>query len=963
MDMFWQRSFSTSTASASYGECFYWDSFPGNKKRKFPKPSSYSGDTIEEDQLRFQLSWRSSKQSTGIPMKKLLAEEMSKENESRRRSPSVIARLMGLDGLPPKKPHHNQRKRTETSRPKVQKSGVFYSRRSSRKRSNDDQEFKDVSEVLDASKVETGGYSSQGTANSMLSDVEVPFIQQKFMEAKGLSKDEKSKGSEEFSDADSSTDIRLKFLRKPDSLFRKHLDDLQGATPQSRCGQISAMKSSHTLKNRNDCLGQQAGRETQLKHHSKCPQQHQEDYLSQSYGRYTAHSRLKVPKVPLAENNGPAIVPTTIVVLKPNLAQSHSTTRTTSSPCSSHHYPSGCAGNSVGFGIRNEEAELLGEKNVHQDIGFSRHNSRESRKIAREITRQMKNRFSNGSMKISTSRFRGYFADANSCDVSGSKSENDSDVTTWSYTDSIGWNKQHRWSSSLSSESSLIREAKKRLSERWKLTHRPHEIDLLSNGSTLGEMLAISENEVSPVSSSSGFCKEGCSEFRNHVRPAVWNDPLGISSRDGWKDGRVHTFSNFGSPRISTLDENCCRDKYVIRKDSSKWSKGKAAKGNLNQQEALLPNDQRFHVEKSQFPISSCSSNEENSDTSLDFHITAYRVQQNTEADTQSEHSLMVSGSSANTAMDSISVLTNAVDANDDDKVVLSEPSHYELSAPTSLNVVGSTGDLENLDSQVPSKQATLLHCPVSELESQVICKEADQPSPVSITEAPFTEDFSSGSECFESISADLHGLRMQLQLLKLESEAYQEGSMLLSSDDDGDEASVGFAEYQGIPRDEENWESMYMVDILVDSGINGVDPDTFLATWNSPECPVNPLIFEQLEKKYRILNPWSRAERRLMFDMINSKLLEMYQQYMDQHLHPSMKPARKIVWKWNTDELKEHLRKSLVMQNMELHTVAGKMVLAGEWQWLESREDIDVICREIEKLLVDELAAEVMAG
>ncbi|KAE8727283.1 putative Hydroxyproline-rich glycofamily protein [Hibiscus syriacus] len=356
MEKFWQRSFS-STASASIG---------GKKQRKYPKPSSYSGDTIDEDQLMFELGKRSLKQSAGIPMKRLLAEEMSKDNESRRRSPSVIARLMGLDGLPPKKPQHNHRKRTETSRPKVQKSGAIYSR-SSRKRSNDEQEFKDVSEV------------------------EVPFIQQKFMEAKGISRDEKSKDSEEFSDADSSMDIQLKFLRKPDSLFGKHLDDVQGATHQSRCGKISAMKSSHTLKNQNDCLDQNAGRETQLRHHNKSPQQHQEDYLSQYYGRYAAHSRLKVPKVRLEVNNGPAIVPTTTVVLKPNLGQSHSSTRTTSSPCSSHHYPSGCAGNFVNL---------------------------ESRKIAREITRQMKNRFSNGSMKISTSRFRGHAASAKECSLS-----------------------------------------------------------------------------------------------------------------------------------------------------------------------------------------------------------------------------------------------------------------------------------------------------------------------------------------------------------------------------------------------------------------------------------------------------------------------------------------------------------------------------------------------------------------
>ncbi|XP_021289669.1 uncharacterized protein LOC110420616 isoform X2 [Herrania umbratica] len=905
-------------------------------------------------------------------MKKLLAQEMSKENESRRQQPSVIARLMGLDGLPLQQPGHKQQKRTE-SKEKVQKGGSFYSRRSSRKSSKEEQEFKDVFEVLDASKVETGSYSSQGTANSKLSDAEVAFVQQKFMEAKRLSTDEKLQDSEEFNDAlevlDSNTDLLLKFLQQPDSLFAKHLHDLQGAQPQSRCGRISAMKSSHTLTNENGHLGRRAGRETQCKHRSKSPQGHREDLLSHSCGRYTAHNLLKSPKVQLEEKHGPAVAPTRIVVLKPNLGKSQNSMGTASSPCSSHHFPSDCTGHSEILGIENREAEIWGKRKVHQDNGFSKHNSRESREMAKEITRRMKNSFSNGSMKFSTSRFRGYAGDESSCDVSGSESANDSDVTTVSYRDNIGWNKKHRRSSSRSSESSVSREAKKRLSERWKLTHGTQELHMVSRGSTLGEMLAISDKEVRPANSSGIVGEEGCSDFGNDVRPAVWKEPLGISSRDGWKNECLGNLSrsrsvpasstDFGSPRISTRHESLRRDKYVIPKEGFKWDRNKAVKGNFSQWVAPVPSTQRSCLKKSQFP-STCSSNNENSDTSPEFHITPFQVKQNLEGHNQPEQSPMVSGASS-ASVDTSSVLENAVDVNDQNKVVLSEPSQMELSASASMNGDFSTGDLDNLESQEPSdgpsKQATL-HCPVSELESQASSKEADQPSPVSVIEAPFTDDLSSGSECFESISADLHGLRMQLQLLKLESEAYEEGTMLISSDDDVDEVSVGFAEDKGMPRAEENWESVYIVDVLVNSGINGANLDTFLATWHSPECPVNPSVFEELEKKYCNLNSWSRAERRLMFDRINSKLLETYQQYIDQH--PWVKSARKIIPKWNIGELEDSLRKSLVGQNKKLHMDAEEMVLAGESQWLYLREDIDVICREMERLLVDELVAEV---
>ena len=50
------------------------------------------------------------------------------------------------------------------------------------------------------------------------------------------------------------------------------------------------------------------------------------------------------------------------------------------------------------------------------------------------------------------------------------------------------------------------------------------------------------------------------------------------------------------------------------------------------------------------------------------------------------------------------------------------------------------------------------MHPPVAEVETPASLKEADQPSPVSVLETPFPDDLSSGSECFESLSADLNG-------------------------------------------------------------------------------------------------------------------------------------------------------------------------------------------------------------
>ncbi|KAK8705111.1 hypothetical protein V6N13_048719 [Hibiscus sabdariffa] len=943
------------------------------KQKKLPNSAfdstSCLDDTGGQDHLMFDFDWRSSKQSTGTPMKKFLAREMSKENESRRRSSSVIARLMGLDGLPPQQSGHKQQKQTESSQEIYRKGVSFYSPRSSRKSSMEEPEFKDVFEVLDASKMESGGYSSQGTANSKLSDAEVAFIQQKFMEAKRLSTDEKLQDSEEFNDAlevlNSNTDLLLKFLEQPDLLFTKHLHDLQGVSPQSHCGRISLLKSSRTLSNDDGRLDCGPGKATRLKHHSKYPEGLKE-LLSHAYGRYASHNRTMSGKVQLDEKNGPAILPTRIVVLKPKLGRSQNSTRTASSPCSSQHIPSDCLGHPEILGIESREAETWHKKRVHQDIGFSRHNSRELRQMAKEITSQIKNSFSNGSMKISTSRVRGYAGDESSCDVSGSEAANDSDVLTVSYMDNIFWRKRHRRPPSRRTESSVSREAKKRLSERWKLTHASQEVHMVSKGSTLGEMLAISDREMIPANSSGLAGGEGCSEIGYHAGPEVWNEPLGISSRDGWKDGHLSNLSrsrsvlasgsDFGSPRIRSHHGSLRRDKYVIPKEGFKWDRNKAAKGNFNQWEAPLPSNQRSRGKKDQISSSSCSSNKENSDTSPDFHIAPHQILQNFQGYNQSENNLMVSGESASTAKDHLSsVLQNVLNTNDQKKAVLSKPSQTELSTPSVTSDV-SSGDVNNSQepSEGPFKQAPL-HSPVSELGSRAGSKEGDQPSPISVIDAPFTDGFSSGSECFESISAHLHGLRMQLQLLKLETEEYEEGTMLLSSDDDGDQVSVRSAEDKGVTMAEKNLESVYIVDVLVESGINGADLDTFLAKWHSPDCPVNPIVFEELEKKYHNLNSWSRAERRLMFDRINSKLLEIYQQFIYQY--PWIKPVRKIIPKWNILELEDSLHKSLVSENKKLD------MDAGEYEWSNMRDDIDVIGKEIERLLVDELIAEVVQG
>lgn len=630
-------------------------------------------------QFTFELGRRSSTQVVGTPIKKLLAEEMLRETEPRRRSPSVIAKLMGLDGLPPQQPAHRQQKsisenclqRTRLVE-KEERSSMCYDRRSSRKNSKEQQEFKDVFEVFEASKVEGRSCSSRGNANSKLSDAEMAFVRQKFMDAKRLSTDERLQDSKEFHDAlevlDSNKDLLLKFLQQPDSLFAKHLHDLQGGPP-SRCGHIASMKSSEAQRYENIDLGWTAVRETPRKNNCKSPQEHRDSFSSHSDSRHAGHSSLK-SSINLSEvKNESSIPPTRIVVLKPNLGKMLNGTKTISSPCSSHASMLDGRKHAEFPSIRNRETESRGRKNSQDKDGHLRHKSRESREVAKEITRQMRNNFSTGSVRFSSSGLKGYAGDESSCSMSENESANESEVMSVASRHSFHLNNHSRPSSSCSTESTVSREAKKRLSERWKMTHKSQEMGVVSRGNTLAEMLAIPDKEMRAEKLNAMI---GEARFRDKFStedaPARCGGPLGISSRDGWKDGCINSLSRskslpssssaFGSYKTSMRRETIRDDRYLIPKETVQHERNQLVKGNLDLREGARKHSRSSNKRS----YSSRSLGREAIDISPETHTTQSKDKTDFEANNQSQQNISVFESSPSNAADSSSASVKLVD-------------------------------------------------------------------------------------------------------------------------------------------------------------------------------------------------------------------------------------------------------------------------------------------------------------
>nr|AFK36251.1 unknown [Lotus japonicus] len=294
--------------------------------------------------------------------------------------------------------------------------------------------------------------------------------------------------------------------------------------------------------------------------------------------------------------------------------------------------------------------------------------------------------------------------------------------------------------------------------------------------------------------------------------------------------------------------------------------------------------------------------------------------------------------SSAETLRDTRVVADEVVDVVDEKAVGSSESS-----SDKDLSAGSSDG------SSVSSK-------PLPGLESS--CKDADQPSPISVLEPSCTDDLSSSSECFVGLSADLQGLRKQLTLLKLESEDYEEGPVLISNDEDGGETCTEKFEGSRWCRTEDSWESSYIMDALSESGFDGADPDTILEVWNSLECPMSISVFHDLEKRYCDWTTCSRSERRMLFDRINSGIFRIYEQSLCGK--PWVGPATPDIGSQLTENgLQDSIERLLGRQREVTDDILGKL-LVMESQWLDLGDDIDVIGSEIERLLFDELVAEI---
>ncbi|KAK1561059.1 hypothetical protein Q3G72_033961 [Acer saccharum] len=900
----------------------------------------------------------SNKKANGTPMKMLIAHEMSKEVECKHNPPNVVAKLMGLDALPHQQPcsaaqrsHSKGYSRHSLSHSEIpvncwEQDPSFLDNQlqtEAHKCQEQKTECKDVYEIWQQSQKASYSRDSsmqKGRFNEHLNEKKMALVRQKFMEAKRLATDEKLRQSKEFQDAlevlSSNRDLFLRFLQEPNSLFSQHLYDLQSIPPPPETKRITVLRPSKMVDN--DKLSESGkNNDKQAKKPAQVVQASEWERKSPGYS--PVHANQKGDEHPTQS--------TRIVVLKPSPGKTHDI-KAMVSPSSS---PRGIS-----------HGEDFYEEPEDDEV-------RESREVAKEITRQMRENLMGhrrDETLLSSVFSNGYIGDESSFN----KSENDYGTGNLSDSEAVSPTSRHSWDyinrfgspyssssfsrASCSPESSVCREAKKRLSERWAMMtlngNSQEQRHVRRSSSTLGEMLALSDTKKSMRSA-------------NESSTNVEQEPRGSTS--------CLTTSNLSKEEdMVESPRNLMRSKSL---PVSSTAYGTRLNVEVSDHEAG-----KTQCPKELAKTKSMKSSLKGKVSSL-FFLRNKKPSKEKSSELQSEKEFQ---SVTAERPGSDGHLPGKI--NSDASQCLKNSGHGEGLSPglrgssskTFTPDLTETGQKQGIISQEAGLCIAKPLMPVHVSENQ------DQPSPISVLEAPFEEDDHT------IFKPDHRGTGMPLKSNLIDkSPPIESIARTLSWDDSCTETATSYSlkpssVSQGV---EEGPDWLFLVQTLISAaGLDGeVQSKTVFARWHSPESPLDP----SLRDKYANLNDKEplheakrrqrRSNRKLVFDCVNTALAEItvYGSESERRVRGSGGGAEVMVnevasgmvveqvwgrmkeWVWGEEGCGGGDSDSLVVERVVRKEVVGK-------GWGDRmRVELDNMGKEIEMILLEELVDEAVVA
>ncbi|KAL5859952.1 hypothetical protein ACOSQ4_001248 [Xanthoceras sorbifolium] len=816
-------------------------------------------DQIEDKLVvsEFRRTLNKKANDTPTPMKTLIAHEMSKEVECKHNPPNVVAKLMGLDALPYQQPcsagqrsHSKGYSRHSLSHSEIpvdsweQDPGFLDNQLQSEVQQCQEQktECKDVYEIWQQSQ--KASYSRDSSMQKHMNEKKMALVRQKFMEAKRLATDEKLRQSKEFQDAlevlSSNRDLFLRFLQEPNSLFSQHLYDLQSIPPPPETKRITVLKPSKMVDNESF-----AGSGKKTDKQAKKPAQvvQATEWERNSPGYSPVHANQKGDEH-LAQS-------TRIVLLKPSPGKTHDIKVVVSLPSSSPGISHG---------------EDFHEEPENDEV-------RESREVAKEITRQMRENLMGhrrDETLLSSVFSNGYIGDESSFN----KSENDYATGNLSDSEAVSPTSRHSWDyinrfgspyssssfsrASCSPESSVCREAKKRLSERWAMMtlngNSQEQRHVRRSSSTLGEMLALSDTKKSMRSADEGSTNReqeprgstSCLTTSNLSKEDVGECPRNLMRSKSLPLSST-TYGTRLDVEVSDHEagKTQCPKELVKTKSTKSSLKGKVSslffsknKKSSKEKSSELQSEKEFQSVTAERP-------------GTDGHLPG---KVNSDASQCVKNSGLGEGLS---------------------------PGLRGSSSKTFVSDLTEIGQKQGIISQEAGLSVAKPLIPVHVSGNQ------DQPSPISVLEPPFEEDDHTFLDSSGNIKPEHRGTGMSLMSNLIDkSPPIESIARTLSWDDSCAETATPYSlkpssVSQGV---EEGQDWLFLVQTLISAaGLDGeVQSKTIFARWHSPESPLDPL----LRDKYANLNDkeplheakrrqW-RSNRKLVFDCVNTALAEI---------------------------------------------------------------------------------------
>ncbi|XP_074561511.1 uncharacterized protein LOC141817785 [Curcuma longa] len=916
----------------------------------------YISFLAEEHSFDNRIKKSPSKKTSEVLIKDLIEEELSKGKETKHSSPSLIAKLMGLDSCPSLV---KQKKNTNSP-------GLFGNyvdaKDCSQWKHKERQELKEVFEISNANKSKKQASYSDTMAKHRQRAYEdyVRNAREDFMDVSGQSAIELFHKYKEFSGTfgitDSSKDLFWELLQDSNSLFAKHLEDLKHA-PSSHRSKIATLKPSKCRtengRDKVQCWSSKTG-----KSNDRFAHMHQE--ITGSSKTHAARLRKchveedtgSVPYNSLSlqrSRSRTAVRPAHIVILKPTLEK---TQKVAEASFLTH-------GN-LWFSSKKDRkfaASRTQELHEREHIDIFPHEKDEmdhkvngSEENYRKITPKMRHNRNRLSKSNFSPRATVYAGDRYSTMMP--------DITKLTRSDSVPqspdpfgeWGNRFSTSSMYSTTSRVsMEDLNHHYSERWNVGHEVQNLGLIPRCSnTPGETLELSEEETGKFTVDFLNSKNVSTEYlsRDEILDS-WSCQFGASSKDAPRDG-----CSIFSSRPNSLPAS----------GSAKFGDRKRVGGSTT----IIKDVADIKSYVSSGSLSAKQSEHQNYNYQLADYVTVKNMVPEREIHINSE------GLRKRVHVEDLLTKTELNTATTDPAM----DQRYQLNDSAFIPI--PRDKVWHLTTREEQATKSAFHVPqdnrygydkdivLQEKSSDHIAKlqplrsnDLEQPSPVSVLETPY-EDETCSSGCFERLSADLKELRMQLQHLKMESAATctEESQVLLLSDEDDcvPLPLVGLPEVRF--RDIDDRDFTYLLDIFLVSGTKSIHDNKLLKEHCLFGFALDQSVFVNLEKKYGAISSWSRSERRLLFDLVNCSLADLVTSYSDVHLGVTI--SKLSLPTYDSKSLVEAVWQMVVKQRKELQCSQEKKIL--EPAWLGWKYDADVVAIDIEEMLNADLLHELVS-